>query len=395
MARVLILGGGFGGIVAANALRALLPAEHHVTVIERQSAFAPGANNLWIMLGDAQRQLRPRPVAALEARGVAVVADEIRAIDPAAVRVETAAHGALSADFLVIALGAELDMTLIPGLAAAAETYYTAEGAARCRDRLGAFEGGDLVTLVSRMPYKCPPAPYEAAMMLGDLLERRGIRARAKLAIYTPEPQPLGTGGPVMGDALKKMLAMRGIKLATGMTAAEIDPAGREIRFEDGSRAHFDLLLAVPPHVAPGVVREACLAKPWIPVDRFTCEVPGLDGRVYAIGDVTSIALPGRHNPDVPLNLPKAGTFAESEARVVAKHIASKILGGASDAAFDGYGECYVEVQHGLALKGQGYFFDEPPRMVPTEPSAQSYQLKREQLLALLDENLAPAEAPH
>ncbi len=390
MASILVLGGGFGGIVAANALRALLPAEHRITVVERAATFAPGANNLWIMLGDAQRQLTPRPVHSLERRGIMVIADEIRSLDAAARKVDTASHGTLAADYLVVALGADLDMGGVPGLAEAAETYYSADGAARIRDRLGAFEGGDLVTLIARLPYKCPPAPYEAAMLLGDLLERRGIRGRTRLSVYTPEVQPLGTGGPLMGDALKKALAQRGISLHLGATAKAVDPASRTIHFENGSEAHYDLLLAVPPLVSPAVVREAGLGKPWIPVDRETFAVQGLPepGRVYAIGDVTAVPLPGRHKPDVPLSLPKAGTFAEAEARVVAKHIATSILGGGSDARFDGYGECYVEMQRGMAMKGQGFFFEEPPRMTPSEPSAEHYETKRWLLQALLDENL-------
>ena len=175
--RMLILGGGVGGQVVANDLRRRLPAEHRVTLIERDTRHAFAPSFLWVMTGDRQPQHVTRNVRELVRPGVEVITAEIRRIDVANRRVETDRES-LAYDYLVVALGAELAPDTIPGLASAAHTFYTLDGAARLRTALDGVGGGTVAVVVSALPYKCPGAPHEAAMLLADFFHRRSEERR-------------------------------------------------------------------------------------------------------------------------------------------------------------------------------------------------------------------------
>jgi sulfide:quinone oxidoreductase len=160
-----------------------------------------------------------------------------------------------------------------------------------------------------------------------------------------------------------------------------VDGAARRIEFEDGTAAGYDLLITVPPHEAPRVVRDAGLvnASGWIPVDPQTLEVkaPAAAGRVYAAGDVTVVPLPGRYKPDMPLSLPKAGVFAQAHGQVAAQQIAARLAGATPSTAFDGVGFCYLETGGGRAVKADGSFFELPhPRMARQAPDEAQYRDK-------------------
>ena len=98
----------------------------------------------------------------------------------------------LTGDYLVIALGAEYAPETIPGLAQAGHNFYTLAGAESLREARMNFRTGRLVVLVSGVPFKCPAAPYEAAMLLESDLRRRGARDRTSVGLYSPEPGPMG-----------------------------------------------------------------------------------------------------------------------------------------------------------------------------------------------------------
>lgn len=383
MARVsttLILGAGFGGLACARALRARTPRDHRILLIDRSPVFVVGAAKTWVMVGERRADEVVKTRAALIPEGVELLREEVKRVDAAARRVETD-RGSHAGDHLVIALGAELEMAAVPGLDAAAHTFYTLDGAARMRQALDAFQGGRLVLLVPRVPFACPPAPYEAAFMLHALLERRGIREAAQLDLYTMEKAPMTTAGPEMGRMMIGQLEARRVGFHGSKKAASVDPAKRMIRFEDGSEAGYDLLLAVPPHRVPRVLVEAGIAEPggWVRVDPKTLEVraPGLSD-VYAVGDSTAVALPGRFDPDAPpLALPKAGVFAAAEGEAVAARIAARLAGASDGAPFEGQGFCYVEMGGRIAMRAEGDFFAEPhPVMAAREPDEAQYRDK-------------------
>jgi sulfide:quinone oxidoreductase len=383
-----ILGGGFGGIAAANSLRRLLTVEHEIIVIDESPRFHVGAGKTWIMLGEHTYDQVSQSRMALLAPGVRLVEAKVQNI---ALSDRTVSFGieSLKWDFLVIALGAVLNLAAVPGLAEAAHTFYTVEGAQRLKPVLELFPGGDVAILIPRAPFKCPPAPYEAALLLHEAFERRGLGGKARLAIHTVEGSPMATAGAEMGSYIKSELAQRAIAFFPQRRTSRVDGAAQRVVFEDGSEARYDLLIAIPPHEAPKVVRNAQLVNEsgWIPVDPKTMQVkqPANASGAYAAGDVTLVPLPGRHKPDVALSLPKAGVFAEAHGRIAALQIAANILGRTSDEVFDGNGYCFLETGSGRAVKAEGSFFELPhPVMQKRTPDETQFRDKLDWVERLL-----------
>lgn len=383
-----ILGGGFGGIAAANSLRQLLTPEHEIVVVDESSRFHVGAGKTWIMLGERTYDQISQLRVALLAPGIRFVEAKVQNIGLSR-RVVSWQGGSLNWDFLVIALGADLNAAKVPGLEEASHTFYTVEGAQRLKSMLERFSGGDIAILIPGVPFKCPPAPYEAALLLHYAFERRGLAGKARLAIHTAEGAPMATAGPEMGQYIKGELAQRAIGFFPQRRTSRVDGAAQRVMFEDGSEARYDLLIAIPPHEAPQVVRDAQLTNPsgWIPVDPRTLQLKQpLDVReVYAVGDVTTVPLPGRYKPDIGLSLPKAGVFAEAHGRIVAHQIAARILGRTSDEAFDGKGYCYLETGAMRAVKADGSFFELPhPVMQKRAPDEAQFREKQDWVERLL-----------
>ncbi|MBI4429358.1 MAG: NAD(P)/FAD-dependent oxidoreductase [Ignavibacteriales bacterium] len=376
----LILGGGFGGLAAAYTLRSLIPSDHRITMIDKSYSFHVGAAKTWVMLGDKTLEEVTRKRRQLTPQGVEFVEAKVEAINLALGEVQTT-KGMLKGDFIIIGLGADVNMSAVPGLQEAAHTFYTLDGAVRLRQTLKDFSGGDVVFLIPRTPFKCPPAPYEAALLLQDLFNKRGIQGKAQIHFYTIEPLPMPTAGPETGAFVRGLLEDAGISYRPLHKVVRVDASEKRIHFENGNSTGYDLLIAVPPHESPRVVREAGLTNEsgWVPVNPKTMAVSQGQASipVYAVGDVTSVSLPGRFKPDVPLVLPKAGVFAASQGVVVARQIAGRITGEAASGEFEGKGFCYIETGGGKAVKGEGSFFDLPhPHMNRRDPDGVQYNDK-------------------
>ena len=356
---ILILGGGIGGLVAANELRRLLPREHRVMLVERDARHAFAPSFLWLMTGGRSAHQVTRDLRTLVRPGVDLILEEAAAIDVAGRRIETASHK-IPYDYLVLALGAELAPEAMPGLAEAGHTFYTLEGAIRLRDTLRTFAGGKVAVVVSAVPYKCPGAPHEGAMLIADFLRRRGLRDGTEVHLYSPEPRPMPVAGPELGEAVQEMLARQGIHFHPSHKLSSITVGTHELIFENRGSFPYDLLVAVPPHRGSPLAREAGLANEtgWVSVDPATLETR--HENVFALGDMTAIPLPGRWKPDVPLMLPKAGVFAHAQAEVVARRIASEVMGAANPPEFPGVGYCMLEAGERLAGFAYGDFFAVP-----------------------------------
>lgn len=390
MATTLILGAGFGGITCANALRSLLGREHRVVLVDKAASFHFGATKPWVAIGSASARQVTHSLVNLHRRGIELAKAEVRSIDPSKRSVETS-KGPFEGDYLVVALGADYAMWSIPGLAEAAYSFYSLEEAIRLHNELPKFSAGRFLLLVPRAPFKCPPAPYEAAFLFHDHFKRKGLLSNIEMSVITVEGRPMATAGPDIGDFVMEELKARRIAYQTLKRTARVDAASKSVHFEDGSTADYDFLVAVPPHVAPGPVRNSGLtyASGWIPADPRTCRVAGHRG-LFAIGDVAVLPLPGRFKPDAPLVLPKAGTLAAGQAQTVAKLIAAEVLGRSEPAEFDGKGFCYIEMGDMHAVKGEGEFFAMPaPTMKRRVPDMAQYDAKKAWMADWVRENLS------
>ena len=371
---VLILGGGIGGLVTANRLRQHLPYQHRIVLIEKndQHAFAPSF--LWLMTGDRRPEQITRPLRQMVRRGVEVVQAQVHRIDPDKGYVEADGQS-LAYDYLVVALGAELAPEAIPGLVEAAHTFYTLESTVRLRDALKDFTGGTVAVVVSAIPYKCPGAPHEAAMLMADFFKRRGLGDKVDVHLFTPEPQPMPVAGPALGEAVKQMLTAKRVSFHPKHKLTSVNPQSQKLAFDGKEPFHYDLLAAIPPHRGPQLLREAGLANEagWVSVDRATLQTKYKN--VYALGDVTALPIPGRWKPDVPMMLPKAGVFAHAQGLVVARRIAAEVAGTEAKDVFCGDGYCMLEAGESLAGFASGNFFGEPAPQVGLRQVGKTWHL--------------------
>lgn len=358
---VLVLGGGVGGLVAARELRKLLGRQHRVVLVdrEREHVFAPSL--LWLMVGLREANAIKRPLERLRRKGIEVRLGEIEKVDPSRRAVTVAGEG-LEADHLIVSLGAELAPETVPGLQDAGHNFYTLSGAEAFHSSLAKLKGGRVVVMTTAPAYKCPAAPYEAALLVDAYLRKRGLRRAVSVEVFAAEPGPMGVAGPEMSGAVTQLLASRAIPYHPEHQVTTVDAQAKRIAFANGAETTFDVLAYVPPHRAPRVIRESALAGEtgWVTVDPHTLETkfPG----VFAVGDVVTIPL------KLGKPLPKAGVFAHGEAEVVARNIATTIDGRDAAARFNGHGECFIEIGDGKAGFGGGDFYAEPKPSVTIHP---------------------------
>ncbi len=356
--RILVLGGGVGGIVAADGLRRRLHSRHEIVLVNREETFVFAPSLLWLLVGARRPEQISRPLRRLVRRGVTVTTGEIERID--ASRREVVVTGrTLRADYLVIALGAATAGRAIPGLVEGGHDLYSLDGALAFRNGLCSLRGGRVVILTAAPAYRCPAAPYEAAMLV-----EAACRGRAEVQLFAAEPGPMGVAGPQVSAAVRQMVESKGIAYHPEHQVTRVDPAARGVQFANGVTTSYDLLGFVPPHHAPPVVSQSglCAEGGWIEVDRHTLQTRFPN--VYAVGDVNSIPL------KLGKPLPKAGVFAHFEAQVVARNIARAITDRGDEARFTGLGECFIETGGGKAGFGKGDFYAEPlPRVAVHPPS--------------------------
>lgn len=349
---VVVLGGGTGGLVAAHRLRRMLGREHRVVLVDRSPIYSFAPSFTWVMLGKRDTRRVSRDLRPLTKKGIEFMLGEVRAIDPGSKQVSVDGQQ-LTYDYLVVALGADYSSDSIPGLGRA-WTFYHLDGAEGLFERLQTFTAGRVVIVVSALPYKCPAAPYEGALLLDDHFQRGKVRGNVDIQVYTPETAPLPSAGPEVGERVVGLLEKQGIGFTPGAKLAEVDHRSRQLRFEGDKTAGFDLLIATPLHGCPPVLRGCGVvgAAGWVEVDRETLATAAPD--VYAIGDVTAISIGDGKA------LPKTGVFAHGQAEVVSRNIAAEIAGAQPIWAFGGRGACFMSTTAGRAAFVTGNFYAEP-----------------------------------
>ena len=370
--RILILGGGFGGLAAADTLRRGLGAEHKVTLIDKQRLFFMGLTKLWVLSGARRVGENAGNRTALNNRSIEFIETEVVGIDTSKKKVRLRSLET-SYDFLIIALGAEYSTDSTPGLNRYAKNLYIESGCSEIRDLLRSFKSGTITILVCGLPFKCPPAPYEATFIIDGVLRNRGVRKDVKLQMITPEPHPLTILGPEAGKNLTDLLTNREIDYHPGEKVREIR---KNSTFTETGEYPHDLVLAIPIHVVPQILRDCGLVDQsgWVKVDPSTLSTTASD--VFAIGDCA-----GPKTPKGAL-LPRAGILAEEQGTVVAKNIISRIKGLPETERFTGEGVCFMETGNGMAAPVRANFYAQPaPTWEFTPPSTEGFEEKNRFLM--------------
>lgn len=370
MARVLILGGGFGGLAAATQLRSTLPSGDEIVLVSASDCFFMGFAKLWDLAGLRPLDQGTRSLAALAQRGIRFVHAEVSAIDPASVAVATTS-GDLSGDALLVALGSVSSPDHLELIAGRGHNLYDRADLPAMHAALDSVRSGRVLVAILGAPFKCPPAPYEAALVVDDRLRRRGVRDDVAVDLVTPQPMTLPAAGHDASRVLAGYLADQGIGLLHQrvVSGVEGEPPALRIRIGD-EQFECSVLLGVPGEKVPSVVETSPLvgASGFIEPDRTTLRTSYRG--VYAVGDCTML-------PTATGQLPKAGVFAASEARVAASNIARDLYGG-EGAVFDGYGMCFLEVPGRRVAMVEGSFFAEPePDVRLADPTEANFERKQ------------------
>ena len=344
--RVVVLGAGFGGLELTTILSEKLGDRLDLTLIDKNDSFYFGFSKFDVMFGHKSYEAVKHYYRDIVKPGVHFRQESITSIDPIA-RVVTTNLGTYKSDVLVVALGADYDIDSTPGLSEGGNEFYSMEGAERLRDVLPGFSKGKVVVGVCSAPFKCPPAPSEAALLMHDYLVRRGIRGECEISIVMPFGLPIPPS-PDTSKALLAAFAERNIAFIAKHNVKEIDPSRHIAILDDATELPFDLFLGIPKHRVPDVVAKSGMtaAGAWIPVDKtnLKTQYPG----VYAIGDVNGVGTP------------KAGVFAEGAAKIAAATIIAEFERGDLPSPYKGDGICYVEFGDGRVGKVNVDFFSGP-----------------------------------
>jgi NADH dehydrogenase FAD-containing subunit len=329
--RVVVVGGGWGGLSAARHLRALAP-ELEVVLLERNPAFfSMPLSNKWLAGLVDEKLLTHDYRAAARTHGYTFVQAEATAIDRDRRRVHTAA-GTLDYDWLVLASGIRHDYAAWFGddrgaADAARQRFfcaYTPGGEFRAlKAKLDAFKGGDLVMTIPPPPYRCQPAPYERALVIGHLFKTRAVPGRLTLLDPNPPPQRFAD---VFEEQYKDQ-----IEVLAHARIKSVDPFAKTIatEFDD---IRFDDALLMPPQQAgdlawqAGLIGRDAAGKPtgWAAQDPLHLNAVG-DERVFLVGDLIDRASPlfGHY--------PKSGHLAARLGRIAAQEIAARASGVAPE----------------------------------------------------------------
>ena len=330
---VVIIGGGFGGLSAANELRNTLPSSQvKITIIDKKDWFMVGFAKLWIINGTRTFESSIGSLNELSKKEIDFIKDEVLTINLQNKNVETKSQN-VSFDFLIISMGAVLAPEKISGLQENGFNLYDHKQLSEIHDRLEKIKSGKIAISVMGMPYKCPPAPFEASLLIDSMLRKRGVRDSVQIDFYSPAPITLPAAGPEVSKQILELVNSEKIVFHNSSKIKYVEP--KKLIFEN-SEADFDLLLAVPPHIAPKVIYDSGLAKEpgFIPIGR-DCKTHFEN--IFAVGDVTSLTVTEK------MAVPKAGIFAEGEGITVAKNIISKIQFKEESTLFDGKGGCFIE----------------------------------------------------
>ena len=316
MAKVLVLGGGFGGVVAAERLAQELSDEHQITLVSRsrQFIFYPALVRLAFgkcgpesVAFDLRRMMLNRRVNFVEA--------EVARLDPFGRRV-TIAHGEVEGnlpyDYLVFALGRRLATERINGFYEHAHHLLNVDKTIKFGKAVSKFAAGRAV--FGQCPGARLPVPiYESAFALARLLDEKGTRERVRITVVNPSTLESEFGDYIAAATLKKTLEARGIELLPNLS---INSLTRDsVSTDSGDVIDFDLLMLAPPFRGSSVASYTGITDEdnYINVDT-TMRVAGVD-RVYAAGDC------------VNFDGPKMGHMAVRQGEVAAANLAAEIAG--------------------------------------------------------------------
>ena len=318
-AQVVVVGAGWGGLGAVRALAAEKAAD--IVLVEPNERFmsCPMSGHYVATVGKLEDLLHSyERVDALP--GVRRVRDRVQAIERDRREVVLAGGQRLRYDYLVLSPGVEYMEESLPGFAAAREALPVGfrafeHQAVRAQVERFLSQGGIFVISAPKPPYRCPPAPYERAMLIAEQVKKRGVRGRIVFLDANAAPTPAPTAQPILG-ALKTYADVIDYRPNVELQAVDAD---RRLLQTSAGELRYDHANLVLPMRAQALVRQAGLGQRWADVELPTFQAKA-DARIFVIGDAQG-------SPQ-----PKSGQVAFGQGRVVGEEIARRLRGAAAPA---------------------------------------------------------------
>ncbi len=369
MTRLLILGAGTAGTMAANLLRSRLDRTWSITVVDRDHDHHYQPGYLFVPFW-----MKPKRVVkdrrAYIPQGVDFIEEGIVRVVPEERYVDLADGRRLTYDWLIIASGSVPRPDLVPGLTdsaiwrTSAHDFYTFDGAIALRDALANFTEGKLLVHLAELPIKCPVAPLEFAFLVEDHFRKKGIRHKVDITFVTPLDGAFTK--PVAAAAFGDLLEDRSIRLAADFAVERVDPERRRLIAYDGRELPFDMLVTIPPHTGAQFVMDSGLGDEigFIPVDRGTLRSLA-DERIFVLGDASN----------VPTS--KAGSVAHFGTELFVDNFLAAIEGRPLPNTFDGHANCFLESGRKEAFLLDFNYDTEPLRGTYPVPVAGPFSLLR------------------
>lgn len=343
MKKIVILGAGTAGTMAANHLTHMLDLnEWQITIVDEDPIHYYQAGYIFVPFGKANpNRLMKQKKNYLPAK-VRALQQKIELIQPENNKVVLADKTILDYDFLVIATGCDIYPEETPGLAEhewgkSIHSFYTLKSAVALEEKMRNFQGGRIVVNVVENPIKCPVAPMEFLMLADSFFTQKGIRDRVELIYATPNSGAFTK--PVASKLIGDMLDRKNVKVEADFYIERADPDAKKIISYDERDLDYDLLVSVPLNKGSDVIGKSGLGDDlnYVAVNKSTFLSDKFDN-IFVLGDAAN----------APTS--KAGSVAHYATEMFVENFKHYIEGKPLEEKFDGHTNCFIESGYGKGV---------------------------------------------
>lgn len=335
MKKLVILGAGCAGTMAANKLRRQLDREEwSITIIDKDDRHVYQPGLLFIPFGIYKADEVVRSRSEFISKGINFVVDEVVAVDVDKQVVETTA-GSYDYDKIIVSTGVELAPEEVPGMMDGWQTkifdFYTLDGAVNLEKALRNFRGGKLVLNIAEFPFKCPVAPLEFVYLADWFFTERGLRDQVDIHFVTPLPGAFTK--PKASAFFSKLIEEKNIKVTASYDLAEVDCTNNKIVSAAGDEIEFDLLVSIPPNVGAGYLVKSGVSMDeigYVKTNNHTLKAEQHEN-MFVLGDTAT------------LPTSKAGSVAHFSAEIMVENFIREINGEELREDYDGHANCFIE----------------------------------------------------
>jgi sulfide:quinone oxidoreductase len=367
MSNILVIGGGAGGLIAANGLCKRLgdkmkKGKIHITLMEPSEfhEFQPGYIGI-AFKGSAPDSAR-RHVSSLVHPGIELIRESCSKIDMDNSFAITSTGRKVDFDYLIVATGCQPDYDQVKGLRKDNLDFHSsASSSAEIYRKIQTISSGTVLMGIAGLPYKCPPSPNESALLLDEYMAKKGKRSDISIKFVTPYLRTY-PAEPI-NEVIEPLFKDRNIEVIPSFTVDYVDPEKKTVFSLEGDEIQYDALMMVPPHRTSDFLKGEAFVDDdgWIKTDKKDLHISD-HSNAFAIGDVTNI----------PIS--KAGVEAHLEAEVVVENIANNLENINEKAIFTGRTQCSMETGYEKATFVIGTYSKPVLKLRPTH---ERYMMKK------------------